>query len=920
MTAIVDMLTSGQSLGHAALRHAALGHAALRQAALRRAALRRSAHMHWARGGIAAALLACASVGAVAQGIQPGEAVVTRFSGTTAAAGPAGQQVSTIDPAGAVASIIDLRAPRRPPTGDHWYTEPQRNPITAGQVGQVFGVAISSEMTPSIFLTATSAFGLHRTPDNSNWMPGMWGPAGPGGIYKLDAQSGYQPRPFANITLNGRPNNGAALGNIAYDRWNNQLFVSDLETGMIHRIRAGDGADLGYYDHGVQGRANFLDAEAKSQRNMAPVAFDPASRPRIADCAAGVFQNSPQCWNLAANGRRVWGLAVGRASGGDLRLYYSVASSPEFGDAAWKSLPEDEKRNSVWSVRLGPDGGFDVSSVRREFTLPDFFVNPQDIARAGLSRPVSDISFPQCTDKPIMLLGERGGMRNLGVDAENAFATPHESRALRYELHQDGVWRPVGRYDVGSYYRFAEGVPYLFANCAGGVTFGYGYTPDWAADARQVDQYVWITGDSLCSPNGLCRPPAGAEQGQDDGDPSEVHGIQGMTESSFAELAPASAFAEIKQSTGYETQSVGIDRSYLIDTDINADQSGTFIYDELVRNDATRIGDIAIFAPCEAPPVGFVPVMAPPPVIIYEEGHAPSISHGRFASHRVEYSHYRYGSHWPVMSHLRWGSHWPAGSVGHWPPGSIKHWPPGSIKHFPPGSIKHFPPGSIKHFPPGSLKHLPPGSIKHFPPGSIKHFPPGSVKHFPPGSIKHLPPGSIKHFPPGSVKHLPPGSIKHFPPGSVKHLPPGSIKHFPPGSVKLHQPPGSGGGHFPPGSVKLHQPPGSIKLHQPPGSIKLHQPPGSIKLHQPPGSAGPQHMPPGSVKLHQPPGSVKLHQPPGSVKLHQPPGSVKQHFPPGSVKLHSPPGSVKQHFPPGSAKKHAPPGSAKLPPGGGPKM
>src|SRR5712691_875845 len=880
--------------------------------------------------------LQVASSAALAQQgpLQPGEAVVTRFSGTTSVE-ISGGVATVINPEGTSASIIDLRSPGRPPQGDHWINEPQRRPVTANQVGQGFGVTLDNVRAPNVYLSATSAFGLHRTPDNSQWMPGMWGEgAGSGTIYRLDAQSGYQPRPFANITLNGRPNSGAALGNIAYDRWNQQLFVSDLETGMIHRIRASDGADLGFYDHGVSGRADFLDAESKQPRQLRPIAFDPASRARIEDCPSGQFQYSPECWNFAPNGRRVWGLGVGRVSAGaELRLYYSVASGPDLGEAStWNSLPEDEKRNSIWSIRIGPGGDFDIASVRREFIMPDFFFSPQDVTRAGLSRPVSDISFPVCTDRPIMLLAERGGIRNLGLDNEYPFATPHESRALRYELHQDGVWRPVGRYDVGSYNRLAEGAPYIFANCAGGIAYGYGYAPSWTVDPRQPDQFVWMTADALCSPKGLCRAPSGAAQAE--GDPSEVHGVQGLKESTFAELAPSSAYVPMTRTTGYAGDSIGLDQSYFIDTDINVDASGKVIEEELTRNDATKIGDIAIFEICEVQPVGFVPVMAPPPVFIYEPGHSPDASHLRWASHRTQYSHYRYGSHWPVMSHNRWGSHRPEGSYGHWPPGSWIHWPPGSRIHWPRGSVTHWPPGSVVHWPPGSRTHWPPGSRTHWPPGSATHWPPGSVKHWPPGSVKHWPPGSGTHAPPGSKQHIPPGSIVHWPPGSKQHVPPGSIIHQPPGSVK-HQPPGSIK-HVPPGSLQ-HVPPGSIKQHWPPGSLKhlpagslKHDPPGSVK-HWPPGSVkhvppGSTHFPPGSVKIHQPPGSIKIHQlpaspghqpagsvhqPPGSVKAHQPPGSV--HQPPGSVKAHQPPGSV--HQPPGSVKAHQPPGSVHQPPG-----
>jgi hypothetical protein len=823
-----------------------------------------------------------------AQALQPGEAVVTRFSGTSEIQGPGGQKFLGINLNGISASIIDLRSPSRPPQGSHLVGKTQRAPATSLQVGQVFGVAL--DQGPNIYLAATSAFGLHRLPDNSNWMPGMWGEGGgPGTIYRLDRQSGYAPRPFANITLNGRPNTGAGLGNIAFDRVNQQLFVSDLETGMIHRIRTSDGADQGFYDHGVQGRASFTDAGDRQRKSLPQIPFNMNSRARINDCPSGQFQLQADCWNYASNGRRVWGVGVGRTAGGDLRLYYSVSSSPDLGEKNWASLSDEEKRNSVWSVRIGQGGAFDPSDVRREFILPDFFFNEKDAADGGYSRPVSDISFPVCTDRPVMLLAERGGMRNLGLEAENPFATPHESRALRYELHRDGTWRPIGRYDVGSYARYEEGAPQMNANCAGGIAFGPGYSQAWRVDPRQADQFVWISGDALCSPRGPCNnadflpntQPAAADQ-------SEVHGVQGQVESAYGELAPRSAYATGPKSTpaNFTAAAVGLDQAFMVDVDTMIDASGSPIFDELTRNDATKIGDIAVYEFCQAQPAGFVPVLAAPPLLIFEPGHSPQESHVRFASHSTRFSHYRYGSHWPLMSHNQWGSHYPAGSMKHFPYGSYQHLPPGSV-HFPVGSYKHFPFGSvITHQPKGSVKHMPPGSA-HAVIVSMKHADAISkIKaHVPPAS--HQPFGSVKqHFPKGSDIKLP-----HQPAGS--HQPVGSGKHFPVGSnIKVHQPLGS---HQPVGSVKQHFPVGSnIKLHEPPGSVKQHLPKGSnIKLHEPPGSVK-QHFPVGSnIKVHQPPGSQKQHLPVGSnIKLHQPVGSVKQHVPVGSnIKVHQPQGS-----------------------------
>ena len=193
------------------------------------------------RALILVTILSATTVFAQNESLRPGEAYVTRFSGTV----PGQNGVPVINPDGTVGSIIDVRAPERPPQGDHWIDEPQRLPVTAAQVGQVFGVVLDDANPPNVYLASTAAFGLHHVPGTTQWMPGMWGPGGPGAIYRLDAASGYAPRLLTQVMLNGRVNSAAALGNLAYDRFNKQLFVTDLETGMIHRIRAADGADLG---------------------------------------------------------------------------------------------------------------------------------------------------------------------------------------------------------------------------------------------------------------------------------------------------------------------------------------------------------------------------------------------------------------------------------------------------------------------------------------------------------------------------------------------------------------------------------------------------------------------------------------------------------------------------------------------------
>ncbi len=604
--------------------------------------------------------------------LEPGEAVVTRFSHTVVEP----EVGAVIDVTGISASILDIRRPSDPPSGQHWIDEPQRMPVTAGEVGQVFGVTLMprEDATPDIYLAATAAFGLHRDEAADDWMAGMWGPdAGPGTIYRISEDNGYLAEKFADVMLDGRANTGASLGNVAVDRWNNHLLVSDLETGMIHVLDVATGKDLGHFDHGVNGRTNFTDVWTNASVRLDPVAFNPDTKANIENCA-GNFSRSPECWNLADFRRRVWGLDVRRSEDGEIRLYYAVWGSDAFGNADWAGAGDD-RRNSVWSVRLGERGMFDTGSVRREFFLPAFWPETaQD--KAGNSNPASDITFPDCGPQTVMLVAERGGMRNLGLDKPEAFSRPYESRVLRYELGKDGAWRPVGRYDVGFHDRSArDGTPFIFANSAGGADFGYGFGETGAIDTAQPSRTVWMTGDGLCSPSGACTNLA---TGMHD-DTSEVSGLQGTPADGFVPVERTN-LALIAGSAG-AADFGALDDSYMIDSDINVDQGGGIVAEEQTRNDATRIGDVAIYQICNAVPrlpiIDIPEDAGPPPALppVDWPVHTLRMSHDKWASsgHTTRRSwHRRDGSwhwvdrswHWKSNSwHLRSRSwHWREGS------------------------------------------------------------------------------------------------------------------------------------------------------------------------------------------------------------------------------------------------------------------
>jgi hypothetical protein len=753
-------------------------------------------------GATALLLLSLASSPGLAQGagLQPGEAFATRFSGVMS--GRDGRM--WIDPRGTVGSILDLRAPRQPAQGQHWINEPQRAPITADQIGQVFGVAFDDAVPPNIYVTATAAFGLHRTPDNSQWMPGMFGAGGPGAIYRLDAANGYQPRLFATVTLEGRPNSGAALGNITYDRWHKQFLVSDLETGMIHRINL-KGQDLGGYDHGTQGRANFVDAQSGRQQSLAPIAFEAASAAHIADCGAQ-FDTTPECWNVAASNRRVWGLGVWRGPGGETRLYYSVASSPDLGNDAWHNLGEDEKRNSLWSVRLTSGGAFDLTGVRREFNLPDFFTAPEDVARAGYSRPVSDITFPACSGRAVMLVAERGGLRNLGLGQENAFATPSESRTIRYELDQAGRWQVAGRYDVGMYDRSQEGPPYVNANCAGGVTFGPGYTQDGMASANQPDQSVWMSGDKLCSPQGPCNAMTGqsprqqavrqvsVQNGADNYQPdySEVHGVQGQPEEMYNALVPETATGD-KPAT--PATLLGPHHAYMVDIEVNIDQAGNVIPETIARNDATTIGDISIYQICPIENASYstnYPLI--PAQVTYDGGVG-----GGFVEiiHDRGISHYRWWSegHWrqlsPYHSRSLSPTHWRYESPGHWrilSPSHQRDLSPTHNRRLSPEHLRHLSPTHLRDLSPTHLRSLSPIHLRTLSPTHTRLLSPIHKRELSPGHSRDLSPGHDRLLSPIHRRELSPGHSRELSPGHNRQLSPGHSTALSPGHIRILSP------------------------------------------------------------------------------------------------------------------------------------
>jgi hypothetical protein len=434
----------------------------------------------------AATLLAAPSRADV---LNANDAVVTGFSGTQSADTAPGESdpfgETFIDPDGASVKIRKLEPDAAPEAQS--IAAPIDFSAKARDVGQVFAIGLDAgdefdptKSTPDIYVGATSAYGLQiivpdsdgdgrpervqRGQPDAQWMPGQFGAGGgPGSIWKVDGKNGDISL-FATIP----DNSGPGIGDIVYDRATRQFFVSDLDTGMIHRLTR-DGELVDSYDHGESGRA---------AAGLDPIADD-GSKADITDAAFD--STDSETWGLAPPERMVWGMAM---HGG--RLYYAVAQGPE-----------------VWSVGINLDGTF-ADDARREFDVPG---TPGNF-------PISDIAFDT---QGYMYIAQRGGIR--GSWDYLAFTEPKKSVVFRFgrELPDDpetpGIWVPIPD-------EYAVGFPPDYRNTAGGIALGYGLDEDGKVRTGACGRTLWTTGDNLR------RSPEFSDE-LAEGGPAVVHGLQG---------------------------------------------------------------------------------------------------------------------------------------------------------------------------------------------------------------------------------------------------------------------------------------------------------------------------------------------------------------------------------------------------------
>ncbi|WP_018182564.1 hypothetical protein [Kaistia granuli] len=393
--------------------------------------------------------------------VGPEDAVVTGFSGTADGPAPAGADpldYLVIPPDGPSARVVDLS--RLGPQGTI-SDAPKSFSVTAGQVGQVFGVALDDAPAPSLYLAATSAYGLSiglaDAPNGpvkrllhglagATFLPNQFGAAdprgGPASIWRVDGTTG-QVALFANIGEEGG-NGAASLGGLAFDADSQQIFVADRATGRIHRLGL-DGTDRGNYDHGVDGRA----ANGLPEVPFAPVGVDIASQ---------TFDTEqPATWGFADPERLVFALAVRNG-----RLFYSVAAGPE-----------------IWSVGINRDGSF-AGDARFETAV--------ETLAPGIE--IASIAFD---NRGLLYAAERAPPTG-AYDFRNV-AEGGSSRVLRFRPKtrpdsEPGLWMPVPE-------EYAIGILPDYQNGNGGVALGRGYDANGRMQVNACAVTLWSTGELL---------------------------------------------------------------------------------------------------------------------------------------------------------------------------------------------------------------------------------------------------------------------------------------------------------------------------------------------------------------------------------------------------------------------------------------
>lgn len=336
-------------------------------------------------------------------------------------------------------SIYETENNASAPLGQNWETNfiiPNNPAVHASwkgtNMGDVFGITIDAEK--NVYFSATKSISSSGSTGTSA------GVAGDGGVYKMDANTWIvSPFIFSGNGTNEIPNQGNGLGNIAYDKWNNQLFITNFEDGKIYRFD-------------MQG--NLLST------------FDPFN---VNTTELGVF---------SGHGEALWGINIYGDNEG-VKVYFSLWTE----DNSLSDASGDN--NSVWSIDLDASGDF-TGNENLCFTLED---NTGSFMGGivGASYPISDIAFSS-DGKMYVCEKVQGGWGAFSGWNDPFTPGAHSSRLFEYQKINN-VWTPTIKYAVGNY-----NTPNDADNTTGGVALGNKQLSNGEIECEKI---IWASGDAL---------------------------------------------------------------------------------------------------------------------------------------------------------------------------------------------------------------------------------------------------------------------------------------------------------------------------------------------------------------------------------------------------------------------------------------
>lgn len=362
------------------------------------------------------------------QPLSNGMAVITML-GAGGGSGGAGNPNNTFNSF----SIFEASNNQNAVLGQNWFTDfyfpsnpNYQSSWKSSILGELFGIAIDS--SKNIYFTA-----------------GFWGTtyfqigvAGAGGVYKMDNQT-WEVSPLIT-TGNGPnqiPNFAEGLGNIVYDKWNNQLFISNMNDGKIYRFRP-NGILLSVYDP--------------------------------------FFADSSSAFDFCGYGEAVFGLGINMEE--TLYLYFSRIVE----DTDTINLNEN---NSIWKIEIDDGGDFNGNEIFC-FEINDY--NQSNSSHE--TNPISDIVFNKDGDK--MYLTEKGVRSVWSIPGQSIHVfenAPYCSRVFEYTYDfQTLQWGLSKQYFIGNYDQHN--------NTNGGVSLG----ARQFSGGLDEQSLLWVSGTALRHP------------------------------------------------------------------------------------------------------------------------------------------------------------------------------------------------------------------------------------------------------------------------------------------------------------------------------------------------------------------------------------------------------------------------------------